>query len=315
MTQYFRSFTILWEILYQRAQLSVADQLWERALDVVTGWEERTGNLVHKGAGLYFWGINQVLAGDLLRGFSLVHEALKEDQRTYAVALPDTPAMAFVSLNIDKPDFHPDMARWWAKDLAGWLRQHLEGAKSGLTLDDFRNCFVVSSPDISRVFLFLYALASMKRLQEHASRYRTSDFVGQLVLSQLFNVATVIERTIGDKNKGKERSPFAEQAKFLSSRTGGQLDQPRISALNSKFKDGFDVTMKAILDGSFVLPDGTHVFTDKTVLSRSDADIALAYGCRNRSGHQTHAPSIVWERFPEIRSRVIGVLFLALEHL
>lgn len=313
MTQYFRNFTLLWSILLDRAQFATADQLWERALDVVSNWESRTGNLVHKGAGLYFWGINQVLAGDLLRGFSLVHEAFKEDQRTYTVSFPDTPAAAFVSLDIEKPDFHPNIARWWAKDLAGWLRQHLVATGSTLTLADFRNKFVVASPDISRVFLFVYAMASMKRLHDHASRYRTNTFVSQLAMTQLFNVAAVTECTIKDKNPTP--GLFAEQAMHLSQRMRGAIDRNVVGQINGKFKTRFEDTLAAILDRTFVFPDGTPLLASGIMLSDADARIAVAYGVRNRGGHQTSAPAIMWERFDEIRTHVVGALFLALEHL
>lgn len=69
-----------------------------------------------------------------------------------------------------------------------------------------------------------------------------------------------------------------------------------------------DRTIRAALDGTLTLQDGTR-------LDRQQADVALAYGIRNRGAHQTGAAPALWERFTEVRDAMFRTLSLTIDTL
>jgi len=307
VTDFFRNLTGVAAALMQSGRYFVADQFWYEVFQGIRLWERSRNRLIHKGAGLYFWGLNQVLSGDLLRGFTLIHESFQEDLREYGGPLPSTPAAAFVTLDHDH-SASPDLARFWILKVAGTLSQDLGNLPSAMPLASFRTRLIASSTDISRVFLFVYSQAILDRLNDQRPYCESNPFLAQLAIDGLFNMLTVVERTIGDwraastKNTEDRKDTFGGQAMYLSKQYGGTLTS--LSAANKAFRADSGLTIQSLLDASR-LPGAVAI-------SRVDADITLAYLLRNFGGHDPRPLPILWDRLDDIRGRVIHVLSLVI---
>jgi hypothetical protein len=321
LDQYFKNFTGIWQTLFWAQRFAEADDIWGRAVDCVVQWERRPGSdFVHKGSGFFYWGSNQLLAGDHLRGFTLMHESLREDEETHKTQMPQTPSSAVAMLDFERLDL-PEPSRTWVKGLAVYVRTRIEASGGSLSLAEFQRRFLAAPVDWSRTFSLVYTMAALRRVHHHPEAYRTSDFAGQAALDLFFNLAVVLECAVGDKNRmdyGKTRPTFIHQAEYLlePKPAGTQWKKnsgptwARLGTVNGRFDADFGGTLGQLLDRSFRFAPGTP---GEPAPSDDERSVFLAYGIRNRGGHDTASAEVVWQRFDDLLNSLLAAQLLCVK--
>lgn len=305
---YFNNFTIIWRQFLSEGRYDEAESVWEMALKPALVWEHQNqGKHIHKGTPLYFWAMTSILKGDLDKGYTLMHQALKEDIRTTGNQFPDTPGFAFATLNHSKVE---QAFRGWvlmqAKYLTYLIDNYCADHAGHLTLDQFQACFLSNPPDPDTVFLFAYTLARFLQLDKAPSYALLSNFAGQLEMNLLFDVSLVIDSTIKAKNQNKWK--FIDHMALLSRRGNYDLNKRKLQKINRAFNNDFDITLSSILDGTFIFDDGNG-------LTKAGRDLAITYGLRNHGAHSVSSVSTIWQQFQKIKQGLFNTLFFAVELL
>lgn len=304
--QYFNNFTILWNIFLSNHNYDEAELIWRMALRFVLEFEEQNpGREIHKGTAYYYWGITAILRGDIDKGYTLMHQAVEEDIATTGNQYPDTPAFALANVNFAKQD---QTFRQWVVLQAQFINTRLNNYSTQYTrdfsLETLRTRFLNSPPSTDIVFLFAFTIARLMRLSSAPAHTLQSKFTGQLLINLFFDFTLTIETAAKAKNPRGES--FIHHAKFISQKVSSPLTIDQLRFINKEFIRDFDSTLKATVDGSFVLPDGTP-------LSRIQSDIAVAYGIRNRGGHDVTSSPTVWKEFNKIEQTLLNVLFMTVD--
>ena len=306
--KYFENFTIIWRNHLNGGRLEEAEHIWQMATQPALQWELRNpGHFIHKGTPFYFWGMTAIFKGDLDRGYLLMHQALAEDIRTTNSDMPDTPSLAFVTLNYTKVDqAFREFLMQQAHFLDSLLSTYRLAHSKSLTLDAFTRRFLTSPPSAETLFLLAFALARLLRLSDFPDFSLASDFAGQFELNLLFDVVLVLEAALAHKNPSSHK--FIDHAAFLSDLAKLPLSKANLQEVNKMFDRDFDATLQATLNGSLNLPDrGTP--------SPIERSISLSYGLRNLAAHNVSSPPGVWKHFLEVRQCVFDSLFLSVETL
>jgi len=306
--EFFNNFTVLWNNHLAARNFEEAESIWEMALGTALSWEKSNSpSLIHKGTAYYFWGVTAILRGDLDKGYALMHQAVEEDIRTTGQAAPDTPAYALVSLNFGKVD---QAFRQWvllqARFLDGLQNQYSLVYKRQFRLEDFKNKFLLTPPSTDIVFLFSYAIARLLRLGDIPTHALQNDFAGQLQMNILFDLTLVIDGAIKAKNPGKWR--FVEHAKFLSKRAKSPLNLNHLRAANGDFIKDFDKTLLSMLQGKYKLAKGP-------ALNKTQLDILITYGLRNRAAHDAASSPVIWNHYGGIERVLLNVVFMTVDYL
>jgi hypothetical protein len=192
------------------------------------------------------------------------------------------------------------------KRVEGLLDVYGSSYDSNLGLEEFRDYLLQNLPNLDTVFLFSYALARLLRLREIPSYALSSGFAGQLELNLLFDITLVIDKAIKAKNPEEWR--FIDHAAFLSQRGDLGLSKDDLRSINREFQENFDSTLEAILDNVFEV-------TGYGNIQGLTADLAIAYGMRNRGAHDVTSASTVWQRFEDVQQSLFNALFFVAEVL
>lgn len=297
------------DTFFRRELWHRAEELWRRIVQPAFDWEaNHPGRYIHKGTPFYFWGMASISRGELDKGYPLMHQALQEDIRTHHTSRPRTPAFAFATLDYANLD---QAFRVWTESQAALLERFLElyslAYAKDLTLDEFRERFLVSQPALDIVFLFAYALGRFLLFERVPPYARQNDFTSQLETNLLFDLLLVIDAAIQAKNPGDNK--FSLQVVYLSSQTGLGLTQHKLqSELNPTFQVDFALALESILTGAFHFGDGTS-------LDGLARDLGIAYGLRNYGAHHLSPVPAVQRYFDEIRQSLFNTLFLTVEAL
>jgi len=306
--KYFNNFSPIWKHLLNNGQFSEAELIWQFALEPILIFEKNNPKReIHKGTAYYFWGMTSLLAGDLDKGFLLMHQAVEENVKTSKCDLPDTPAMAFASLNFQKLD---QAFRQWVTHQANYLEKLIKIYSTkysrNFTIDDFQKKFLNTSPNLDITFLFVYTLARLERVANVPTNTLKSRFSSQLIINLLFDLSVVIETTTKVKNTtGKS---FIHHANFLTASINQTLSEKQLGDINNEFKINFDSTLALIVNNLFTLPDGT-------LLSDTQTDIVIAYGIRNKGAHDVAFSEVISDNFLKISESIFNVLFFVIEFL
>jgi len=305
---YFNNFTVVWNSYLSARNFDQAERVWGMAMEPAFNWERQNkGKRIHKGTPYYFWGMTSLLAGEIDKGYALMHQAVEEDVETTGDSIPDTPAFALASLNYAKAD---QAFRQWVFLQMQYInhRQNLYSSKFGrkFILDDFKNKFLLSPPNIDIGFLFAFTVARLMKLSRVPSHALMSRFAGQLELNILFDLTLVIDGTL--KNKNRTEWKFVKHAEFLLDAVGHHLALDQLGEINGAFKSDFDGTMNEIIHGSFRLKDGTS-------LNGYQTDVSIAYGLRNRWAHDVTSNISILQKFGEIEQSLFNVLYMSTDHL
>ena len=307
---YFTSFTPLWTGILATNNYLAAEQFWQQALAPAWAWEEsHPGLWIHKGTPYYFWAMTCLIHDDVDNGYVLMHKGVEEDVRTNnPQEARNRPGYYLVSL-----DAHQERQafRVWVTTQAEFFNDLLQSYRTTyqatLGVDDVRQRFLLTFPENETPFLLTYTAARLRNLAILPSHATRNAFAGQVELNILFDVATVIDVAI-KAHSHNLTGTFIDQAEYLLGTIGHRLTINQLRQINKQFIRDFDQTMQRALDGRIVLRDGT-------VLNRYQSDVALAYGIRNRGGHQTSAAPTIWTRFHDVRDAMFRVLGMTIDTL
>lgn len=306
---FFENFTPVWNPLLHAKNYIAAEHVWERALDPAIAWEQSNpDNLLHKGTAFYFWAVTAPLRGDLDRGYLLMHQGLEEDKRNWGNLTQTKPGFALVSLDAANPNqwFH----RWvldQAAFLDAFLKTYSQTFSRVLDFTEFRKRFLASSTNLDTLFLFAHSLARIMQLKNVPKYALQNPFAGQLEANILFDIASVIDAAIKEKNSTETQ--FSQHAAFLLNRAGSALTVGHLTNhVQTALTNNFDGTLTGILNGSFRLPGGIP-------LNGFERDVAVAYGIRNRGAHAVSSSPTIWQCFTEIQHALFNVLFAAVDYL
>jgi len=306
---YFENFTPIWSTFLRQGRFALAEHIWTLARDSAYRWEfRRPSHRIHKGTLYYFWAMTVILRGDIDRGFLLMHQAYDEDIQTSGTPFPDTPARSFITLDHTKQKqaFRGPVLRI-ASFLDDLLKQYRRFRNRSLTLQQLRDSIFAVENLRHAVFSFAFVLFKLRAMLINIpSRLRNNTFAGLLETDLLFQLCLVIEAVVREKNPNKWK--FIDHAVFLSSSAGFRRDKQWLKDINSDFNNDFPSTAEKLLRGIYSLSDGSG-------LQEGEIDIALSYGFRNLGAHKVQGYEITYQELEEIASRIMNVLFLAVECL
>jgi hypothetical protein len=306
--KYFNNFTIIWQKFLQAGQYDEAESIWEMALEPALKWEQHNqGKYIHKGTPLYFWAMTSILKGDLDKGYTLMHQALKEDIRTSGKQFPKTPGFFFATLNyLEVRQAFRGFVLRQADYLSKLIESYSVNHGRQFTLEQFQDRFLSNPPSPDTVFLLAYTLARFLQLEKTPQWALLSDFAGQLEMNLLFDVSLVIDSTIKSKNANKWK--FIDHMALLARRGKIDLNKRKLQRINRSFNNDFDATLQGLVDGTFKFNDGSN-------LSALGCDVAITYGLRNHGAHSISSVSTIWNQFLRIKHGLFNALFLAAELL
>ena len=173
--------------------------------------------------------------------------------------------------------------------------------------------FIDNSPTIEILFLLTYTLARLRKISAEADYTRRHVFAGMVELNLLFDITVIIEEAIKHKNPTRQQGngrplTFIHQVEYVLRQEGRALAPDELGEINGQFNATFDVALQAALNGTMTLQNGT-------ILSRYQADLALAYGIRNHGAHNTGTAPTIWQRFPDVQNTLFRVLCATIDHL
>lgn len=305
---FFQNFTIIWGRYRNDGLWDQAEKVWELALESAIEWEEKNkGKRIHKGGPYYFWGMTAIQRGDIDRGYSLMHQALEEDILTHQKPNPDTPSLAFASLNYQKVD---QAFRQWvlleAQYLSAQITSYCTNHGRTFTLDDFQRKYLQVPPSSDVIYSLAYTIARLIRISNLPNYLLASSFAGQLLQNLLFDLVQVVDVTIAEKNKPKWQ--MIDHINFLSRKASQTITITKLKEANSQLQTDFEKTIGEIIAGTFRFRDGT-------IINPLQADLLVVYGLRNRGAHDLSSSSIIWKEFNRIQAAVFSALFLGVELL
>lgn len=306
---YFNNFTIIWNSILQRGgSLERAERIWEQALQPALRWERaNAGHRLHNGTPYYFWGMTSLLAGNVDQGYLLIHQAVEEDIRTSGQPVPNTPAFALVSLNYKEE--HQAFRQWVLQQTSFFsdlIKNYNTIHRRSLTVDDVKQRFIDTPPNVETVFLLTYTVARLMKIAALPGHFTTNSFAGQLQLNLLFDLTLVIDA--GIKRRNPAGKTFINHAEYLLAAVGHALTNRELRDVNGQFKRDFEGTLVAALDTMLVLQP-------RTALDRLQCDVALVYGLRNHGAHNVEAAPTVWKRFQALQEAVFRVFCATIDYL
>jgi hypothetical protein len=305
---YFNTFTVIWTSLMGLGRMDEAEHVWEQALKPAQEWEQaHPGQRLHKGTPYYFWAMTALLRGDTDRGYLLIHQSVDEDIQTSGESRPNTPGYALVSLNFNQVN---QLFRPWVVAQAAFfnlfIADYSATYRRPLTIDEVKGRFIDRLASVDTIFLLTYTLARLKKLAELPSHMTNNGFAGQVQMDLLFDITLVIDAAIKEKNAPEWK--FSKHAGRLLVSAGHQLEIEQLREINQRFKDNFDATLQAAINGTLTVDRNT-------ALNRLQCDVALAYGLRNRGAHNIGTPPTLWQRFHALQQALFRVLFATVDFL
>lgn len=272
-------------------------------------WEaNHPGQRLHKGTPYYFAGVRDILLGDLDRGFLWMHQALVEDQLSSGQDAPDTPALAFATMNAVKQDqaFRDEVARY-AAFVEERLDQYRLSGRGALTLDQLRSRAMARPGLIEPLFQLVYVSARIIRLESlDAAIARDNPFAQLLTASLLSDLCLTTDGAVQVWTPGLWRP--LQQAKEYAKASKLQLTQADLQDANKRFNAQFTPTLTALLSGSYATTAGRS-------LSDLEGDAVITYGVRNRTAHGVAAEPVLEQHFEDVEKRLFFQLFSVVERL
>jgi len=132
-------------------------------LNNATYWEGKFKSRIDKSFPYYCWGVTAIKAGNIDKGFLILHQALEEDMLTFGQSVTGTPSHRFVHL-----DFvgHFDPLSHETEELESYLtmflQQYRKTRKLGrirggrLTIPKIKQSFLLDHSIRDTAFVFVY---------------------------------------------------------------------------------------------------------------------------------------------------------------
>lgn len=307
--KYFNNFTIIWRNFLNQGLYKNAEEIWDLALDITNEWEVQNTRVIHKGTPYYFLGGTHILSGDLTKGFLLMHQALEEDKRTHSTSHLDTPAYAFVTLDYNKSD---QFFRFKVKELSDFLSEKINVYRSQtgmhLSLADFKSNFLENSDLQEIVFLFVFSLFNLKNLFATNKRFIQNSFSSLLDTNIIFNLCSIIDRSIANINPNNGDRSLYHQLSHLSVHNSLSLNGNKLREINDDRDSNFSNTLNDILQSLYHFDDG---YSPNTI----ETSIMTTYFFRNFAAHKIENQPTIYQNFEEIINRILNTLFFTFETL
>lgn len=327
--EYFNRFTSLWGWLVRSGLYSQAQAVWIRSIEIADDWmSANQPKKLHLGTPYYFFGGTCVLAGQLDKGFLLLHKAYEEDKQTEGryqvkgIASPkffakDGPAYCLVALDpTNKFQFFRDMVQEIATSLDQYFDRYASSRGSSIQADEMKARFLKQgSGDKDQVFLLVYALFALKRMsQEFEAAWKQNSFAPILMARILSTLCLVTESAMRQKI-AKKSDTLARYIAEFSNRTRMNLHylarDNSIHYCKPKELTGVDFPTKlAILTGSTDI----HFDNGKT-LSDIEEDFVVLHELRNHTAHTPKSEQLIQQHFTELSQRILNTLFRVVETL
>jgi hypothetical protein len=303
---YFYRFQPAWRVMLDNGNVMRAHEVWNLALKPALTWERKNpGKRIHKGTPYFFKGVTALAAEDIDSCYLLMHQAAREDIARVGVPRPEMPAVFFITLNWNKPQF----AGHWVKQQRALLDAHLQRyrAENGKTLtsDGIQDGFLCVHDNLDTTVLFAYILARLLKLQGLPDSAKGT-FASQMKLNLLGDLVLVLDDIL--KVLFAPVWDFGKNTASLAAAGQLSLSSDELKEVQKNFaNDAFEKALDAALSNRLTL--------NGIALTGLQRDVALVYGLRNYRAHNVASAVIVAKRFPEIVQAVFNVLFLALEVL
>jgi hypothetical protein len=305
--KYFSNFSPLWNNYLSAGNYNYAGKIWQIALKPVIEYENANPNKeIHKGTAYYFWGITNILKGDIDTGYLLFHKALDEDIKTTGDPYPNTPAYALACINFNKQD---QAFKEWvflqAQFLDSYIQNYSIQNNRNFSISDFWKKFLDSKPNTDVVFLFSYSIARFVHLSSIGTENFKSVFCEQLILNIFSDITLIIEATA--KIKNPTGSSYINHAEYISTISQYPISNNKLGEVNKLFQNNFNETLQLCIDGSLHLSDGN-------TFNRIQSDILISYGLRNKGAHDLSPSKTIINNFDKILESLFNILFLIVDY-
>jgi len=298
---YFNNFIPIWLSFFQRGDIKEAKEIWLLALRVAWDWEKKMSKDIHKGTPYYFLGGSCILWKRFEKGFLLMHQAVKEDER---IPNPKAPAELFVTLDYSvEAQYFREIIQKVADFLEGYLRRY----SGQIDLEKLKNSFLKENELKETVFSFVYNLFRIYYVQSDIdAKLKKNDFASLLETEIVFSLCRVIENVIKKKNS-TEKDLF-KHILFISRKGGLTLNQIKMGQISNSFKNDFPQTLQNILNSNYTFSDGS-------AMSDIEKSLTIVYGFRNFGAHEIENQPLIYENFEKIVEHVMNSLFFCIEKL
>ena len=314
---FFEQFTKIWLPLMLQGRHKDAEKVWDKALEIASVYEDEHKNSIHKGTAYYFWGGTCVSSGDLDMGFHLMHQALEEDKKLTeatdgAVDFRKTPAYAFVKMDdMVLSQFFRNEVKQVAAFVNNKLQCYQKSIKGKLDISILRTK-VLEDDNLGDVpFFLVYNFFRLKKLLDAKKEIRQNDFASLLQSQTIFGFCIVAEELLRnlwikqERKNGSSTWPVYLNV-FVSKKHLPNLTQDAAAKTNTNFNTDFSVTLRALLDSTYVYENGNKP-------SHIEEDLLILYGFRNAAAHDLNSKKLVYENFEKISQRVLNALFFIIE--
>ncbi len=311
--RFFVHFTNLWQNFMYCGNIRKAKWVWKFALDLAHEWEKNNNKRIHKGTPCYFYGVTNIVAGDIPYGFLLMHQAFIEDQKTDKKDFPETSAYFFITLDYKKTQFFQQKVREIADFLDDRIKDYVSNRENNnLTLESFKQKFLENKENkliIAVVYYFVYSLFQLHKLFNIKQEITENNFASMLEASTIFDLCLVLDKTIAYKNhKGEEGDLFPtlkQQIRFLCGEKNVNLTFNNISEISEKAKGiNFVGELKKLINSQ-----------SQDIKTLLEEDFAISIICRNYRAHQIKAASLIYVNFKDIIQRILNSIFYSVEKL
>jgi hypothetical protein len=306
----FVMFTPIWMTLIQNRAYFDGIRLWNFAINLAVNWENNNKpNKIHKGTPFYFLGVTGILNNELENGFLTMHQAMEEDKRLSGRRLPEAPAFWFVTLdNRHRDQFFVQKVEQITNYLTEKLIAYTDNRGGNLTLDQLRAHFLRHSRLREEVFLFVYCIFRLRKLDIETSKiYKKNTFSSIMHADLLFDFSVIVDKVMEYKNpiRRTQRLTFADELIFLSVAPRRLLSfnvGDKIRILKDDFQADFSGTLSRLFKRRYAL-----------ALTDIERDFAITYGIRNFGAHKIENQPSLYNNLAKIAQSELNALFCTIE--
>jgi hypothetical protein len=319
LNRFFEAFTPTWKVLVREGKISDAASMWIHVLSSVRAWENRSGNLIHKGTPYYFLGATYLYGFDFDRGLRYIFDAFEEDKRATSndpTGYKTMPAYKVASL-VDQPDnfLYAGVVLPARIRIEGFLKEYRSKSSSPMQMIDFENKFLCNPLFELQKFFFVYALLEIIKHETTWDPESTrNEFAEMRNRDSLFDLCLIIEEILRCKYPP---ATFISGGVFNLCKSKGwvtldgnatQLNQnlnPKVAEIPPTPAPKPDVVVPALLDRKITYRGAP--------LSQEMSWLLLAWHLRNYAAHDLAPQPILVKRHNEIIQVLMNALFTAIQ--